>query len=338
MTEDRETPLTRDDILRMIEENSGTANGLDLSGNKRFEDRVDLSGLDLSGINLQNARLFRANLNGSTLDRANFRNASLEYATFNPLGTKITSLQGTVFRLAKLRNAEFRKANLTAAQFQGDFQGGIMHELPAALDETDFRGANLFRTDFTGCFFYGTRFEGAFIRGAEITESNLEQADWGNYIIGEEAEADELHFAENRYIHLKMWYRNTGLYDIAAKFYYREREANRKQLKWRSKNWRHRLATEVTRLLFGYGEEWKRVFYWMALIIFGSTLMYSLFGGLNFLSSFYFSVVSFTALGYGSWVNISPESWMQTVGAAESFVGVFMMALLLVTFVRKWTR
>lgn len=32
MTEDRETPLARDDILRMIEENSGTANGLDLTG------------------------------------------------------------------------------------------------------------------------------------------------------------------------------------------------------------------------------------------------------------------------------------------------------------------
>ena len=72
--------------------------------------------------------------------------------------------------------------------------------------------------------------------------------------------------------------------------------------------------------------------------IFGSAVAYSLFGGLDLPYSLYFSVISFTALGYGSWVNIRPEGWVQALGATESFIGVFMMALLLVTFVRKWTR
>jgi len=91
-------------------------------------------------------------------------------------------------------------------------------------------------------------------------------------------------------------------------------------------------------MLFGYGEDWKRVFFWMLLIILGSSALFTLFGGLNILYSLYFSIVSFTALGYGSWVTIRPRGWVQAIGAAESFIGVFMMALVLVTFVRKWAR
>ena len=56
-----------------------------------------------------------------------------------------------------------------------------------------------------------------------------------------------------------------------------------------------------------------------------------------FWGSLYFSAVSFTALGYGSWVNITSDA-IRGLGAAESFLGVFMMALFLVTFTRKMTR
>jgi hypothetical protein len=94
----------------------------------------------------------------------------------------------------------------------------------------------------------------------------------------------------------------------------------------------------MSRLFFGYGEEWKRILGWIAVVVFGLAGAYHLFGGLNISHSIYYSVVSFTALGYGSWVSSPPEVWAQRIGAAESFVGVFMIALLLVTFVRKWTR
>ena len=47
---------------------------------------------------------------------------------------------------------------------------------------------------------------------------------------------------------------------------------------------------------------------------------------------------SFTALGYGNWAP-EPQGWAgRVLGAGESFMGVFMMALFLVTFTRKMTR
>ena len=343
MAKEKGKPLTREDVLKLIEQNGGKADGLNLS-EKVFVEQIDLSDLDLSGIKLTNLRLFRANFNGSNLERAIMQKASLGYATFNPLNSKGASLKGVDLRWANLHDAEFRGADLTVAQFQEtpvqavvhppELQGKLLELLPASLERTDFRGANLFRANFKGCYFYGTKLEGAFIRGADILEAHLEEADWGNYKIGEENKKD-FYSAENRYRLLKVWYTNASIYDIAAKFYYREKEAKRKALKWYS---RHRLALEVLRALFGYGEDWKRVLYWMGLVVFGSAAAYYLSGELNLLYSLYFSVVSFTALGYGKWVDITPQGWAQALGAFQSFTGVFLMALLLVTFVRKWTR
>ncbi|MFC1944860.1 hypothetical protein ACFLX5_05200 [Chloroflexota bacterium] len=61
-----ERPLTREDVLRLIETNGGTAEGLDLPG-KVFEEGIDLAGLGLSGIILKSANLFEANLENAYL-------------------------------------------------------------------------------------------------------------------------------------------------------------------------------------------------------------------------------------------------------------------------------
>ena len=50
----KENPFTREDVLRLIEENGGKADGLDLS-EKVFEGGIDLSGLNLKGIILDGA-------------------------------------------------------------------------------------------------------------------------------------------------------------------------------------------------------------------------------------------------------------------------------------------
>ncbi|MBA7675747.1 hypothetical protein ES703_83984 [subsurface metagenome] len=127
------------------------------------------------------------------------------------------------------------------------------------------------------------------------------------------------------------------MYDTAAKFYYREKEANRKALKWPSKN---RLAAGFMRVLFGYGEEWKRIFGWIATVIVVFAAAYYFWGSFSsssFLDTLYYSATSFTALGYGNWAP-QPTGWAKYAGAVEAVIGVSMMALLLVTFVRKWTR
>ena len=76
------------------------------------------------------------------------------------------------------------------------------------------------------------------------------------------------------------------------------------------------------------------------IIIIGLALVYFIWGSFSsssFLDTLYYSVVSFVALGYGSWAPL-PEGWAKYMGAVEAVLGVFMMALFLVTFTRKMTR
>jgi hypothetical protein len=343
----RENPYTSKDVLRLIMENGGKAKGLDLS-EKHFDNAIDLSGLELNGIIFRESifhalKATGARFDGSSLVRANFCNAELEYAQFKPLED---------FRGSHLMAASFQGAKLSSAQF-GETEDKDL--TVAALDETDFRDANLLHTNFKGCYFYGTKFEGAYIRGNNIAEAHLEEADWGSYRIGEETEKHELHFAEHVYRQMKKWYTEAGMYDVAAKFYYREKEAGRKSLRFYfiqneagkkslkllPKNWRHRVALQLSYWVFGHGEGWKRLFFWMAGFILFFALIYVAFDSTRewrfFGDYLYFSAVSFTALGYGNWLPVT-NNWIRGLGAFESFIGVFSMALFLVTFIRKMTR
>ena len=347
MAERKEKTLTRKDVLRLIKENGGTAEGLDLS-EKVFEDGVDLSGLDLKGIILNNARfpthfegdqLVGAKFDGSNLTRADLRSINFQYAQFKKLNKQPTCLAIADLRGSSLLNANFQGADLTGAKF-GDVAEAEGYQA-AMPDDTDFRGANLFRANFKGCYFYGTKLEGAFIRGVDIFDAHLEEADWGSYVIGEENKKD-FYSAVHYYRRLKTWYTNSGISDIAAKFYYREKEANRKALKWHSKSsFRHRLALELSYLGFGHGEGWKRLLFgWIVGVIFVLAAAYYFWGSFSsssFWDTLYYSATSFSALGYGKWAP-QPTGWAKGMGAAEAIIGVFMMALLLVTFVRKWTR
>lgn len=70
--------LTREDVLRLIQENGGTAQGLDLAGAVLIE--ANLQGLHLAGVNLQRALLEGANLQGALLQGANLNEGKLERA------------------------------------------------------------------------------------------------------------------------------------------------------------------------------------------------------------------------------------------------------------------
>jgi hypothetical protein len=92
--------------------------------------------------------------------------------------------------------------------------------------------------------------------------------------------------------------------------------------------------------LYGYGERPGRVIGWAAGIVLGLALVHWAFGTVagGFWDALYYSAVSFTALGYGAWAP-EPQGWAgRFLGVSEALMGVFMMALFLVTFTRKMTR
>ena len=99
----------------------------------------------------------------------------------------------------------------------------------------------------------------------------------------------------------------------------------------------------------GYGEQWWKVIP-AALVVIGIfSLFYLSSGAIIFsqgneamrlrgpLDALYFSVVTFTTLGYGDW-HPDPNHWIRYVAMTEAFTGAFMMALFVLCFARKWMR
>lgn len=336
MVQDSEKLLNRDDVLRMIETHGGTAEGLDLSG-KRFEQMINLSGLDLRGIILKNAEFWvdpdlekeegarPAYIERTNLARAHLEGAQLQYATFRQSNLYGAHLRGTILDGASLCEVSLRGADLAGASLVGSY-----------LEATDLSGANLDR-----CNLFGARLQGVRLYRARLSfDTDLRNVDWGNYILAEERQG-EFEGAEEVYRRLKIWHTNAGAYPIAGEFYYREIEAKRKHIRREievqfrlSRRYRivglsgiRKLGTKLRmimnflpfaikkkvlvdlfalslyRLICGYGEKPWRVVISAAVVVVGLALIYYAIGALtpsDFVNSLYYSAVSFTALGYGT--------------------------------------
>ncbi len=343
----REKPYTREDVERRVRRNGRTAKGLDLSG-KVFKEETNLRGFYLNEIILNEAVLEKCHLEGVRLIGAH--------------------LKGAVLRDSHLESANLSGAHLEEADLVG------AHLEKARLWRVHLEGAELFdahleEAELLNAFLDKTRLLKAHLQGAHLSDAKfspnteMESVDWGNYILGEEKEAEKetqrhlFQRAEATYRRLKQWYTNAGVYDIAGEFLFREMEAKRKNLRWlqpQERRWLgwwplqgEKVRLNVYKWLYGYGERPWRVVAWGLSVLLGSTLIYFFLRGVAphtltvpaFLGSLYYSAVSFTALGYGPWFQASSvRPWVQGVGAAEAIIGVFMIALFLITFVRKMTR
>lgn len=119
----------------------------------------DLSGLDLSGINLAGAYLYPVNLSGTNLRGADLREAKLFEA----------DLSGAV-----LRHADLRRANLDRAILRGsDLYMAKLQR--AALTSTDLAGANLKRSKLRKAFVTSSD-----LRGAHLEKAHLDRT-WLSY-------------------------------------------------------------------------------------------------------------------------------------------------------------
>lgn len=214
------------------------------------------------------------------------------------------------------------------------------------LQFVDFRGA-----DLRGCMFKGADFRGANLRdtqlhGALLGTLLLDGIEWSeNHECPEEKlgeKIDDYAPAHRVYRSLKRAHENAGIYDVADQFAYREQVVRKKQA-LQEKRWSNWASLQFAELLFGYGYRWRRVVVSALFLYLIFTLIYvrfGLFAGQDLAvvgKSFYFSAVSFTAVGYGAWVQ-EPLSALKYLGAFEAIVGVFLIALFLVTFTRQYLR
>lgn len=103
------------------------------------------------------------------------------------------------------------------------------------------------------------------------------------------------------------------------------------------------IALTFSYLVWGHGERPLRTFYAGIAVVFLSAVLYSqaylLKGGgvfkAHFWEAFYFSVVTFTTVGYG---DITPIGFTKLVVTIEAFCGLFIIPLFVIGLSRKYLR
>jgi hypothetical protein len=231
------------------------------------------------------------------------------------------------------------------------------------LYQINLRGASLLKTNLNGARLNDADLRGANLLGAVLNDARLENTVWDT-VVAQEATALEdwrrgnfdsarvlFREAEEVYRNLRKAMENKGQFEQAGEFFYREMVARRWLLKRYCLKWYFSYLVDI---FCGYGENPARVVGMSVAIIFVCGLLYFLLGigydgaviGVdlakgplvnlqNFGDSLYFSIVTFTTLGYG---DIAPFGWTRVVAAVEAFAGSFILALFVVVFVKKMTR
>ncbi len=213
--------------------------------------------------------------------------------------------------------------------------------------------------------FQATIFEGnvSFAFAAFENDMNFAEATFKKAIVLQGLETKSCHPAEELFRKAKIGWHRQGNYVEEGEAHYQEMDCIRRQKKWYV---RYIWTNLFHRLLHGYGEKPHRVILWAVAIVIACALLFMNFGigetrlfvenlptynifkilfKLHNLSwadlgnigrYFYFSVVTFTTLGYGDLRPVHPISHL--ISSIEAFTGMFMMALFVLTFGRKWRR
>ena len=99
----------------------------------------------------------------------------------------------------------------------------------ATLDGASLENSRVLDSDFSGASLKGVSLDGVFIS----TLTKLDGVQWDADFISPLEIEGNYESAAQQYRQLKEWYDRAGKRDIAGKFHYREREAERKA-KWQS--------------------------------------------------------------------------------------------------------
>ena len=233
----------------------------------------------------------------------------------------------------------------------------------AHLYQADFSRSNLLKADLEGANLHFTNLDGCNLLGVNWKNAKLDQVDWGQAVLQEQqgfeqkrnqqtGEAQTLfQEAEEVVRNIRRSYERQGLFSIAGDFFYREMVIRRQQYPLWSFD---RVLSKLVDLVSGYGEKPRRVIFFSMGLILLFSFIYLIFGiqdgpevigwrshqslyhnGSHWLTALYYSVVTFTTLGYG---DITPVGLSRLFAAMEAFTGTFTMALFVVVFVKKMTR
>lgn len=272
-------------------------------------------------------------------------------------------LRGIKLRYASLSGVDLVKQNsktgydMTGCDlYRADLSGGHLFNLTlreANLMKADLRGANIKWADCHDANLLGVKIESCKLEHAHIGSTlRQERQALAAYRAGDKLLAlDYWQQAEEIYRTLRKACENEGLFAAGGLYLRKELTMRRYQ----APLWSIRRATsKVVDLFCGYGEEPSRVVIFSMLLILVCAILY-FFTGINFdgqlityhngnssienlkffFECLYYSVVTFTTLGYG---DFTPAGLSRFIAAVEAFTGSFTIALFVVVFVKKMTR
>ena len=294
--------------------------------------KFDKSGLDLTqkleryakkGGLLQGLQLQRANLTGLSLIKQDDEDGfDLSYSNFY-------------------------RATLTHAHL---FNNRIAHSslMKATLHDASLHYCNLQDTNLLGIKLNNTRIDNIDL-GTELLQEKQAKAALKD--ADHTAALDLFEQSEEIFRNLRKASEQQGLFELAGNFTYKELRMRHAQYPKGSKK---RLASSFIDMLCGYGEKPENVIRFSLSLIICCALCYFIFGVMDarglmqlntgaslgdnlsaLLNSVYFSVVTFTTLGYG---DITPVGFSRLIAAIEAFCGSFSLALFVVVFVKRMTR
>jgi uncharacterized protein YjbI with pentapeptide repeats len=297
--------------------------------------------IDLRGANLENLKIVRANFQNSQGEGANFNEAML-----NGVVLEGVDLSGSYFLNAELsgvkasgsafHDCRFDRSNLSAGRFtMCNFNGSIFQW--AKLISVEF-----FESHFQDCSFYG----------ADLSDANF-YSGGNNPIAGKELRFNlfgtsfkNAKFTSSTYFHLANVSRETDFRTISFESAcYSTRLRQSLQYCNRRHNWndwfqRSGVVKGLLVKLFLLASDYGRSPQWVIFSFFSICLFYTFLyffpfltseGDLNFIRSFYFSVVTMTTLGFGD-IYANKTSWLsQLILVSHVFFGyIFLGALLTV--------
>lgn len=341
--------------------------GIDFSG-------ADLSGAMMHGASLQGADLSNAQLIHTDLSDADLQDACLsranllltDFTSANLRGAKLVSTTpsradqelGQTPRGPRFRDADLRNADLTAAYcYISDFSG-------ASLSGTNFDGAILERANFANNDLSELNISGANLTGANLQGSNLDRANLSHSIMihanlqgARLSDADvsgaamqSANFADAKVDGIR--------YDRKARFRgirvascygssrfrrYAEDQDYIEEFKDA-----HPFYYALWLVLTDCGRSMTRVVAWSAFLAIAFGLLFYLLGeeafdiahkdslGWSPLTMMYYSVVTFTTLGFG---DITPRtSAAAALVMAEVVIGYLMLGILISILATKVAR
>ncbi|MDM5089102.1 ion channel [Aeromonas bestiarum] len=243
-----------------------------------------------------------------------------------------------------LEQCNFYRANLQGAHLYGiRIKGGSL--MKADLSEANLHCAELDDVNLLGIRWHNTRLDNL------NTGKRLMQERRGRKERDPVQARIWLKEAEETYRDLRKASEAQGIFTMSGRYIQQELTMRRLQLPlWSTQ----RFTSWIVDLFCGYGEAPMRVVLFSLLLIFICSIFYFFFGlsfngnhliyrpgapleqnAIFLLECLYYSVVTFTTLGYG---DFTPIGLSRLFAAFEAFTGSFTLALFVVVFVKKMTR